>query len=430
MNVALLSSTSSYHYLGRLLEKESSTVYHYGASSHITPYGGYVPMYSFLPLKGHIDDKINKFFEITKDKKIDYVMAAGLTLSKMDSVYQTLNDRKIPYFFVNSKLADLERDKSITKQLLTKLGIPTPKFQKTDGNYLYENFFNIPRPFVVKLNYVYMYGMQTIIVNDENYKTVYEDLFSLYISGDHKITNIQRDTRLLIEEYVELKNEYSYHALFNKVNWQYFGAARDYKKQREGDIGPNTVSMGAYSLVDVDPVVHEYADKIYNFLKAYLQEDEYYKGFIFLGIGVDKNNVPMILEINTRSGDPELPVMLETIDNNLTELFYAASADIKIPEIKHNNKESVVVRIVNRIYDWTVPASFLPKFENIPPDIIQTFDSGPISPDTGQELKYLKHSIFTATDTTRQAAAQRIYNYLDTQHIGQYTYRRDIGILT
>ena len=238
--------------------------------------------------------------------------------------------------------------------------IPSPSFSPNSAL----------RPYQVEVVKQALHSKRLLIkrkyLNEENYKTVYEDLFSILISGDHKITNIQRDTRLLIEEYVELKKEYSYHALFNKVNWQYFGAARDYKKQQEGDTGPNTVSMGAYSLVDVDPVVHEYADKIYNFLKAYLQEDEYYKGFIFLGIGVDKNNVPMILEINTRSGDPELPVMLDTIDNNLTHLFYAASADIKIPEIKHNKKESVVVRIVNRIYDWTVPASFLPKFENIP----------------------------------------------------------------
>lgn len=430
MNIALLSSTSSYHHLGRLLEKESSTVYQFGASRLIKPYGNYIPMHTWLSLRDPVDDKIKTFFESTKDTKLDYVMTAGLTIPKMSSVHTELTERKIPYFFVNPKLADMERDKSITKQLLTKLGIPTPKFQKADGAYLYENFFKIPRPYVVKINYLYLYGKQTIIVNDDNCKEVFEELFSLYTTGDYGIANIQKDTRLLIEEYVELKKEYSYHALFNKTNWQYFGSARDYKKLYDGDKGPNSVSLGAYSVVDVDPVVHEYADKIYNFLKSYLQEDEYYKGFIFLGIGIGKDNVPMILEINTRSGDPELPAILGTVNNNLSELFYAASADLKIPEVRHNNKETVVVRIVNKIYDWTTKASFLPKFENVPDDIQQSFDSGPQPPeDPETEYKSLKYSIFTATDKNRKKAAEKIYKYLDSQYLGQFTYRRDIGIL-
>lgn len=430
MNIGLLSSTSSYHYLGKLLEQESSTVYHFGASRLIKPYGNYVPMHSWLSLSDPIDNKIANFFESTKNTKIDYVMAAGLTIPKMESVHKELAARKIPYFFVNSKLADLERDKALTKQLLNKLGIPTPKFEKADGKHLYENFFNIPRPFVVKINYRYMYGKQTIIVNDDNFKEVYEDLFSLYTCGDYKITNIQKDTRLIIEEYVELKKEYSYHALFNKVNWQYFGSARDYKKLNEGDKGPNTVSLGAYSMVDVDPVVHEYADKIYNFLKSYLPQDEYYKGFIFLGIGIGRNNVPMVLEINARSGDPELPAILGTVNNNLTELFYAASADLKIPEVEHNNKETVVVRVINRIYDWTTKASFLPKFDEVPEGITQSFDAGPQPPDDPEtEYKSIKHSIFTCTDKSRKKAADKIYTYLDKQFLGQFTYRRDIGIL-
>jgi phosphoribosylamine--glycine ligase len=429
MNIALLASTSSYHHLARLLEKESSTVYHYGASRELKPYGTYHPIHMWLSLKDPLDEKMKLFLEDSKDKKIDFVMAAGLTISKMDAVHKELTERKVPYFFVNSKLADLERDKSITKQLLAKLGIPTPKFQKADGKYLYENFFKIPRPFVVKLNYVYMYGKQTIIVNDDNFKEVYEDLFSLYTSGDYRLNNIQKDTRLLIEEFVELKREYSYHALFNKVNWQYFGSARDYKPLYENDKGPNSVSLGSYSLVDVDPVVHEYAEKIYNFLKEFMKDD-YYKGFIFLGIGVNKDNVPMILEINTRSGDPELPAILGSVDNNLSELLHAASTDTKIPEVKHNKKETVVVRVINRVYDWNTPASFLPKFEPPPKNIIHSIDSGPQPPETPDvEYKGIKHSIFTSTAANRKTAAKRIYEYLDKQYLGQYTYRRDIGLL-
>jgi phosphoribosylamine--glycine ligase len=427
MNVALLSSTACYHQVAQILEKESTDVYHYGASRSIQSYGSYVPVHDWVPIDKSIDAQVINFLEVSKDNQIDYVMAAGLSVSKNLMIHAELKERNIPYLFVSPAIAELERDKSLTKQLLNKLSIPTPKFQKVDGGYLYDNFKDLPRPFVVKLNSVYQYGKQTIIVKDENYKEVFEELFSLYTTGDPKITNIDKKTSLLIEEYVELKQEYSYHALFNKSNWQYIGSARDYKRLNEGDSGPNTVSLGCYSVVDVDSRIHEYADKIYTFLKNYLG-DSHYKGFIFLGIGINQDGVPMILEINTRSGDPELPAILGTVENNLTELFYAASADLTIPEVTHNNKETVSVRVINRIYDWTVPASFIPKFENIPDDIIVGFDGGPIK-HNGQESRLLKHSLLTTTANTREEAATKIYNYLDAQYIGQYTYRRDIGFL-
>lgn len=428
MNVALLSSSACFHQLAQILEKESTDVYHYGAPGSIQPYGRYVPEYDWIS-DGHIDSQVNNFLNSSKNKKIDYVMATGLSASKNSILHSELKERNIPYLFVSSAIAELERDKSITKKLLNKLGIPTPKFQHVDGGYLYENFKNISRPFVVKLNSVYHYGKQTIIVTDKNHREVFEDLFSLYTTGDPKITNIDKKTSLLIEEYIELKQEYSYHALFNKSNWRYLGTARDYKKLNEGDTGPNTVSLGCYSVVDVDSRIHEYAEKIYNFLKTYtVLQNDHYRGFIFLGIGINQDGVPMILEINTRGGDPELPAILGTVENNISDLLYTTSKDLPIPEVRHNVKETVSIRVINRIYDWTRPASFLPRFENIPNDILVGFDGGPIG-DNGQELKFIKHSLFTKTSDSRENAANEIYNYLDMQHIGQYTYRRDIGFL-
>jgi phosphoribosylamine--glycine ligase len=429
MNIALLSSSACFHQVAQLLEKESTDVYHYGASRSIQSYGRYTPVHDWLS-DGYIDTQLTNFLNVSKDKHIDYVMASGLSASKNTIIHAELKARNIPYLFVSSAVAEIERDKSITKQMLNKLGIPTPKFQKADGAYLYENFKTIPRPFVVKLNSVYQHGKQTIVVKDENHREVFEDLFSLYTTGDPKITNIDKKTSLLIEEYIELKQEYSYHALFNKSNWQYLGTARDYKKLNDGDTGPNTVSLGCYSVLNVDSRIHEYAEKIYNFLKIYLgnQQLDHYRGFIFLGIGINQDGVPMILEINTRGGDPELPAILGTVENNISDLLYTTSADLPIPQVKHNGKETVSIRVINRVYDWTTPASFLPKFENIPNDILAGFDGGPID-HSGQESKLIKHSIFTTTRGSREEAATRIYNYLDTQHIGQYTYRRDIGFL-
>ena len=421
MNVALLGSTSSFHYLSQVMSKES-TVHYFGAHKSETARDNYIPIPRELPLDNPVDTQMEEFLNYSKDIELDFVLATGLPIPKNPRIHAGLKEREVPYFFVSAELTDLERNKYLTKQMLTKLNIPTPKFEKVDGRYLFDNFKDIPRPFVVKLCYIYQHGKQTIVVKDDNWQEVYHDLFSLQLFGEYRITNITYGAVVILEEYVELKREYSYHALYNKANWKYLGSGRDYKKLNEGDLGPNTTGLGCYNTTDVDPVVHTYADKIYNFLKQYLApKNDYYKGFIFLGIGVSQDGIPYILEINTRNGDPELQTIIGSVKNNLSDLFYAASADLPIPDIIHNNQSTVTVRIFNKTYDWTRPASFLPKFENIPSDIVHSLE--------GVDRVYLKHSVFTTTDNTREEAATKIYKYLDTQHIGQFTYRRDIGLL-
>jgi phosphoribosylamine--glycine ligase len=295
--------------------------------------------------------------------------------------------------------------------MFKELNIPTADGFLVDGKELKETFYKYLRPFVVKLNYAYQYGRQTVIVNDGNYEEVYQSLFT---SG---LYEIKETASIVVEEYVDLEREYSYHALFNFNNWRFFGAARDYKKLEDGDVGYNSVSCGAYSTQGVDEIVHEYADKIYNHFKKLNLN---YRGFIFLGIGVRKDGTPIVLEINTRSGDPELQVMIECIDNDLASLFADASCDYKIPEIKFNGKQAVTVSLLNSHYDWTVPANNIPNLIDIPSNIVYSkdyFSDG------------LKHGVLTSVAETKEAASKQIYNYLNQQYIGQYRYRTDIGIL-
>jgi phosphoribosylamine--glycine ligase len=223
---------------------------------------------------------------------------------------------------------------------------------------------------------------------------------------------------MVIEDVINIKREYSYHILANETNWEYLGSARDYKRIEDGDKGFNSVSMGAYNTNDVDPVVHEYANKIFNFLK---NRGTPYKGIMFLGIAVDENDTPHILEINTRAGDPELQVILSSITNDLGELFLAASTGNTIPKITHNSNKTVTVRLTNRVYDWTKPASFLPRLDPAPTNILIGIE--------GTELFFIKHSVFTASGDSHQEASEEIYKYLDKQFVGQYRYRKDIGIL-
>ena len=384
MNIALWSHSSSYVHLSKKFIEQ----------------GNFVDLYYDIPTK-------------FKQKPMFFMSIAapwGITSRESYNLHKLLTDTNTPHFFVNHKGAQYESNKFLTKNMCKEIGIPTASGVLITGKELKSNFYTYTKPFVIKLD-VYQYGRQTIIVDSDNSDDVYQSLFG---SG---IFAINEESGVVIEEYVELKSEYSYHALFNKINWQFFGAARDYKKINDGDAGPNSMSSGAYSTQDVHQIVHEYADKIYNYFKTHNLR---YRGFIFLGIGVRKDGVPILLEINTRSGDPELQVMVECIDNNLAELFFNASSDFRIPEIKFNGKQAVTVSLINKNYNWKINTLDVPNLKNVPNDIIYSMDypSG-----------YLKYGALTAVSNTRKEASDQIYKYLNTQYTGQYRYRTDIGIL-
>lgn len=405
MNIVILSNTASYHQLAKHLEKEKTVdnIYHYGSNKNNTETSKYHPY--------------SKEFEIDdlEGKQIDFVLASGVDIPQSD-LHLELNRRNIPFLFPTKKLVVLETHKHITKQLLQKLNIPTANGYQTTGGELFNTFKTIPRPFVLKV-LKYMHGRQTAIVTDENVHSVYSELFSELSASAPSIGNITKDTVVVIEEYLNIEREYSYHALVNYQGWEYLGSARDYKNRFDGDLGVLGDSAGSYTVNNIDTQVHDYTNKIVDYLtkKGYP-----YKGFLFLGIAV-VNGIPHVLEINTRSGDTELQTIISTIDNNLSEILFAASKDFSIPKIIHNNKKAVSIAVLNRSDNWTKAASYTPTFDQVPEDILYGVE--------GTDQFFSRHSCFTTTADSCEEASQRLYNYLDSKAVGQFYYRRDIGIL-
>lgn len=420
MEISVLSSSSSYHHIAQKFLNENNKVNHYGASDDLLSTELYCPIPVDLPISRFIEDQeIALLIESLSCKKSDFVIASGIPLCRKQLLHTALSERNIPYFFTNAEFTVLEIDKSKTKKMLEHLKIPTPNAKAVDGKFLFDNFFELPRPFVVKLNGVFHYGRQTVIVTDENVNEIYLDFFSIYANKSPRIFNISFNTNVTLEQFVKLKREYSYHLVANRSGWKYLGSARDYKKMYDNDIGHNTLGMGAYNIDDIDSCVHDYADKILKFLNEYVKMP--YKGFMFLGIGVDENDNHMILEINTRSGNPEIQVILDSIDNNLSEFFLQLSEDAPIPEIEHNNKKSVTVRIMNKIFDWNKPVVYAPSLSSPPEDIV-------VSLEGGSESR-ISHSAITSQSESTEISSQKIYDYLSKQSLGQFFYRKDIGIL-
>jgi phosphoribosylamine---glycine ligase len=133
------------------------------------------------------------------------------------------------------------------------------------------------------------------------------------------------ETEVVLEEFLA-GEELSFFALCDGTHAVEIASAQDHKRVGEGDTGPNTGGMGAYSTDDiVTPAVRQWllrniAQKTVDGMKS---EGEPFKGVLFCGIMMTPNG-PMVLEFNTRFGDPETEAILLRLETDIVDLFNAS----------------------------------------------------------------------------------------------------------
>ena len=104
-------------------------------------------------------------------------------------------------------------------------------------------------------------------------------------------------------------------------------SSQDHKARDEGDVGPNTGGMGAYSPAPiVDENMHQRIldEIIYPTVKGFAKQGTPYTGFLYAGVMIDAQSNPYVLEFNCRFGDPETQPIMMRMQSDLAELCLAA----------------------------------------------------------------------------------------------------------
>jgi phosphoribosylamine--glycine ligase len=388
-------------------ESGVSKVYHYGAPTSFQS-GKYFP----IP-----QNSSSSALHYAKTLDLDLIIPCNPIYQMLDNYHSTFDKLGIPTLFPSKQNGSLEFSKIKTKELLQTLNIPTPKYQVFTYTELIDQFFILPRPFVFKFEEDLRQGLQTVIITDD---TVDDEYKILQQSGRNRelkqFLGDFTDQKFIVEDFIDIDREYSYHILCSRDNYVYLGSSRDYKKIANNDVGINTPGMGSYGLVESDKIVKTYVDKIIDYLN---KNNRPYVGILYFGIIVTRSGVPMILEINTRSGDPEFHNILPVITNDVSKLFYNAAINGPLEEIKFSQDKSVAIRIVN-LDPQNNDNNFSERLKNIPPDIC-LYQSG-IRNDKWQ-------GVLTTTAATVAQASDKIYNYLNTIDMSDFTLRSDIGYL-
>jgi len=132
--------------------------------------------------------------------------------------------------------------------------------------------------------------------------------------------------RVVIEEFLE-GEEASYIAICDGTHALPMATSQDHKRRDDGDLGPNTGGMGAYSPAPVvDAVVEQriLAEVIEPTLAGMAAEGAPFMGFLYAGVMIGRDGAPRVLEFNVRFGDPETQPILMRLESDLVDLIDAA----------------------------------------------------------------------------------------------------------
>ena len=289
-----------------------------------------------VKIKAEDVDGILKF---AKSEKIDFVVV-GPEAPLVGGLVDKLEKAGIKAFGPSKKAARLEGSKAFMKDLMAKYNIPTADYGVFDEpDAAKEYIIKMDGRVVVKADGLAA-GKGVIVCHNKN---------EAFAAIDHIM--IERafgaaGDEVLIEEFMP-GEEVSFFALVDGTTAVAMGSAQDHKAVHEGDTGPNTGGMGAYSPTPVvDTAMHKKIMKtiIQPTIEAMAAEGYPYKGVLFAGLMV-ANGQPRVLEFNVRFGDPECQVLMARMNSDVLEALLACAKG-KLKDAKITWKRSTAMVVV------------------------------------------------------------------------------------
>ena len=263
-------------------------------------------------------DDIDGLIAFVTAQRIDFVVV-GPEAPLVAGLADRLGDIGIPVFGPGAAAARLEGSKGFTKDLCARAGIPTAAYVRcTSADEALAVLEGFSTPVVIKADGLAA-GKGVIIAETQAAaKAAIDDMFDGAFGG--------AGAEVVIEEFMT-GEEASFFALSDGKDVIAFGSAQDHKRVGDGDVGPNTGGMGAYSPAPVltPDLEAQVMDRIIRPTVATLAaEGTPYVGVLFAGLMLTADG-PKLIEYNCRFGDPECQALMMRFNGDLAALLHAAS---------------------------------------------------------------------------------------------------------
>ncbi|PFK44051.1 phosphoribosylamine--glycine ligase [Bacillus cereus] len=239
----------------------------------------------------------------------------GPEIPLMNGIVDRFEAEGLRVFGPSKAAAVIEGSKAFTKELMKKYDIPTAAYETfTDYEEAVEYIQKVGAPIVIKADGLAAgKGVTVAMTLEEALEAVKEMLQDVKFGEASK--------KVVIEEFLD-GQEFSLMAFVNGTTVYPMVIAQDHKRAFDGDKGPNTGGMGAYSPVPQIPesAVSEAIETILHpTAEAMIQEGRSFTGILYAGL-ILTNEGPKVIEFNARFGDPETEVVLPRLESDLVDV--------------------------------------------------------------------------------------------------------------
>lgn len=333
---------------------------------------------------------------------VDYFQNCGLTI-----------------FGPTKAAAQIEGSKSYAKEIMKKYNIPTAAYETfTEAEPAITYIKEQGAPIVVKADGLAAGKGVIVAMTEQEAIDAVNDMIGNQLFGDSS-------SRVVIEEFLD-GEEFSFMSFVHNGQIYPMVIAQDHKRAYDGDKGPNTGGMGAYSPVPQIPqevVSRAYIEIVEPTVKAMEEEGVSFTGILYAGLILTAKG-PKVIEFNARFGDPETQVVLPRMASDFG-LFMKALMEEKYFDLQWHNEAMLGVVVAAEGYPGDVEkGNALPDLSNIELDVYHAGTKlldGQFVGNGGRVL------LVAAKADSLKEAQEAVYAQLAKNNWQHFFYRTDIG---
>jgi phosphoribosylamine--glycine ligase len=328
--------------------------------------------------------------------------------------------------------AQLESSKAFSKAFMQRHGIPTAEYQAFTDPVLAHAYVNEKgAPIVVKADGLAA-GKGVVVAM--TLAEAHEAIDFMLVDNTLGVTHNAGGARVVIEEFLQ-GEEASFIVLCDGKNVTALATSQDHKRLQDGDQGPNTGGMGAYSpapVVTADVHARAMREIILPTIRGMEKDGIAYTGFLYAGLMIDANGKPKTLEFNCRLGDPETQPLLMRLKSDLFEVFWAATepgAHGKLDQIELEWDRRIALGVVLAAHGYPMSPRKGDVITGLPleaPDAM-VFHAGTEPKDGATVTSGGRVLCVTVLADNVKLAQQRAYEVVRGIQFDGVQYRRDIG---
>jgi phosphoribosylamine---glycine ligase len=369
-------------------------------------------------------EDIAALLEFALNKQVDLTIV-GPEAALVEGIVDKFTAAGLKIFGPTKNAAQLEGSKAFTKDFLERHDIPTAfygNFTEIDPAIAYIE--EKGAPIVIKADGLAA-GKGVILAqtNDEAIAAV-KDMLAGNKFGD-------AGARVVIEEFL-YGEEASFICMVDGKNILPMASSQDHKARDDGDKGPNTGGMGAYSPAPVvTPEMHDRIMKmvIEPTVKGMADEGNSFTGFLYAGVMINEQGIPKVLEYNVRFGDPETqPIMMRLKSDLVQHCQDAIAGKLDQAVAEWDERTSLGVVLAAGGYpDSYNKGDVISGLEGTESESTKVFHAGTVEKDGNVVTSGGRVLCVVALGDTVTEAQQRAYQVVDKISWNNVYYRTDIG---